>query len=230
MTSPSRRTLLIGGGLVAAGAGAFVATRAGVLSSPDNTALEPVAFSFEDSPQCVLTAFVEEGPFYIDEALVRSDVREGRKGVETKLQMKIVDGATCKALPGAAVDIWHCDAEGGYSAGSERFLRGRQIAGDDGIVGFTTIFPGWYPGRAPHIHVKIYLEKTVVSTTQLFFPNELSREIYANAPYAGRGQPRTTNDNDGILSEAEGANGGWPKMAKTPAGLAGSLTIGVKRA
>lgn len=246
MTSPSRRTLLIGGGIVAAGAGAFVASRGGLFGI-DNSALSPVSYSFEDTPQCLLTAFVEEGPYYVEEALIRSDVREDRQGLATQLHLKVVDGATCEALPGATVDIWHCDAEGNYSAapsfermqrtsdghlqpeGAARFLRGRQIAGNEGIVSFTTIYPGWYPGRTPHIHLKVYLDKTVATTTQLFFPKELSNEIYASGLYAKRGQPETTNSNDGVLANSQGANGGWPKMAKTADGLSGSLTIGVKQ-
>lgn len=250
-SNPSRRTLIIAGGaVVAAGAGAYAISRGAIpgLGSADNSAFEPVSYSFEDSQLCRLTASMTEGPYYVEEALIRSDIREDRAGKQTTLRLKVVEGTTCAALPGAAVDIWHCDGEGNYSAapamGSEartaqghlqpasaaRFLRGRQIADANGFVEFVTIYPGWYPGRTPHIHLKVLIGTREAATTQLFFPKELSNEVYAGGIYSKRGLPSTTNDNDHVLSRAKGADGAWPKVTRAGDGLMGTLTIGVTRA
>ena len=244
--TPSRRALIIGGGaVVAAAAGAYAVSRQ--MGGVDNSPFKPVSYSFEDSDICRLTAAVEEGPFYIEEALIRRDIRDGRAGTETLLRLKIVDDTTCVPISGAAVDIWHCDAEGKYSAapamndaertasghlkpvGDARFLRGRQVADGSGFVEFVTIYPGWYSGRTPHIHVKVYVGERETATTQLFFPKALSKAIFATGAYAKRGQPDTTNDNDGVLHRAQGADGTWPKMTRVGDGLTGTLTIGIVR-
>ncbi len=241
---PSRRTLIIAGaGVVAAGAGALGVVRGG-FGAVDNAGLKPVSYSFEDSNLCLVTAAVEEGPFYVEEALLRSDIREDRAGAVTTLKLKIVDANGCVPLPGAAVDVWHCDAAGNYSAAGNdrtdaghlkpattaRFLRGRQIADGDGFVTFTTIYPGWYPGRAPHIHLKVLVGAREAATTQLFFAKALSNEVYATVPYAARDLPETTNDNDGVLRASNGASGAWPKVSRAGDRLTGTLTIGVARA
>jgi protocatechuate 3,4-dioxygenase beta subunit len=223
------------GGAAMLGAGGYALWRGANASSARGETLAGVSYSFEDSNRCVLTARMTEGPFYVDEALVRRDIRDGREGAELALRLKIVDAATCAALPGAAVDLWHCDAHGDYSATSsanarERFLRGRQIANADGIVEFVTIYPGWYSGRTPHIHMKVLIGARDVATSQLFFPDELSARVYAAAPYAARGPANTRNDADGVLRWARGADGAWPKMAEDGARLSGALTVGVSRA
>jgi protocatechuate 3,4-dioxygenase beta subunit len=234
--TPSRRAVVaVVGGVAAAGAGAYALWRGALTGFGNAAPRKAVSYSFEDSNQCVLTATMTEGPFYVDEALVRRDIRDGREGAELALRLKVVDAATCAVLPGAAVDLWHCDAQGNYSATSsananERFLRGRQVAGADGIVEFVTIYPGWYSGRTPHIHMKVLLGAREVATSQLFFPDELSAKVYAKPPYAGRGPANTTNGEDGVLRWARGADGAWPKMTETRTGLTGTLTVGVARA
>jgi protocatechuate 3,4-dioxygenase beta subunit len=229
---PSRRTLIIAGaGVAAAGVGALAVSRAGF--AIDNASRAAASHSFEDSTLCVVTASFTEGPFYVDDTAVRSDVREDRKGLPTTLKLKVVDANGCVPMPGAAVDVWHCDAAGNYSAsagGAARFLRGRQIADADGFVTFQTIYPGWYPGRAPHIHLKVLIGKREAVTTQLFFAEKLSDAIYAAAPYVARGQAGTTNAQDGVLGWARNANGAWPKMTRRNDGLLGTLTLGVTRA
>lgn len=125
-------------------------------------------------PDCVLTPELAEGPYYIDLDSVRSDIREDRPGAPTSLSITVVDAATCAPVKDAAVDIWHADAAGEYSGfgsagdggrpgggggsptNDKRFLRGTQITGADGVATFLTIYPGWYTGRAVHIHVKVH--------------------------------------------------------------------------
>jgi protocatechuate 3,4-dioxygenase beta subunit len=243
----SRRSLLLGGGaIVAAGAGAYALVRG--LMPVDNSAFRPVSYSFDETGQCVLSATMTEGPYYVDEALVRRDIRDGRAGTEFLLRLKIVDSKTCEAMPGASVDIWHCDAEGNYSAAptlgsqertneghlkpinGDRFLRGRQLANVEGIVEFVTIYPGWYTGRTPHIHMKVLVGEREVATSQMFFAKELSAEVYAAPPYVTKGAADTTNDNDHVLYSARGGDGAWPKVVRDGERLIGTLTVGVARA
>ena len=119
-----------------------------------------------------------EGPYYLDLDLVRRDITEGRPGVPFDLAVKVVDATSCEPLEGAAVDVWHCDAEGAYSGvqgDSGTFLRGVQMTGADGVADFTTIFPGWYTGRAVHVHLKVALAGDDVHTGQLFFDDDDAR-------------------------------------------------------
>ena len=119
-------------------------------------------------------------------------------------------------MPGARVDIWHCDASGVYSgyAGQgddrttdttgETFMRGTQFADDNGIAEFETVYPSWYRGRTTHVHFKVFLDETNILTGQIFFPDALSEYIYLNvAPYNDRSTTRDTlNANDGIAAQS----------------------------
>jgi protocatechuate 3,4-dioxygenase beta subunit len=170
---------------------------------------------------CVLTPEVTQGPFYFDPGLVRADITEGRPGVPIAVRLQVVD-ATCRPQPGARVDIWHCDARGHYSnypgpgevreraasAQRETFLRGTQMADERGLVTFASIYPGWYPGRTPHIHFKVFLDNDTVLTGQLFFPDALSEFIYRNVPpYADRAARRDVlNDGDFLAQRASRAS------------------------
>lgn len=162
---------------------------------------------------CLITPQATQGPYWFDPHLERTDITEGRAGVPLRIALKVLDGATCRPLPNARVDIWHCDAQGTYSgyAGQgptgttegEKFLRGWQATGPDGVASFATVYPGWYRGRTTHIHVKVFLDEegeTNVLTCQLFFPDALSEWIYQSDPTYGRaGEVRDTlNRTDGI--------------------------------
>ena len=95
------------------------------------------------------------------------------------------------------------DGGGGKDAGpGTTFLRGTQTAGDDGIVEFTSIYPGWYRGRAVHVHLRVHRDGRTVVTSQLFFPDELNDTVFANAPYEGN--PDVPNASDGIFGESDG--------------------------
>jgi len=142
-----------------------------------------------------------------------------------------VSSSGCTLLPGAMVDIWQCDAQGIYSGVQDRFadtrgqkwLRGYQITHAQGVAEFTTIYPGWYPGRTVHIHFKIRYQNRDF-TSQLFFDDALSDRILANPPYAKAGT-RTRNANDGIYR-----NGGSQLLLNlTPsgAGYAATFDIGL---
>ena len=88
---------------------------------------------------------------------------------------------------------------GGRATTDTRYLRGAQVTNKDGVAEFTTIYPGWYPGRTTHIHAKVHLDSATVLTTQLFFEDDLSTKVYAGSAYAGRGQRDQFNDSDGIF-------------------------------
>jgi protocatechuate 3,4-dioxygenase beta subunit len=165
---------------------------------------------------CVITSEVTEGPYYFDPALERIDITEGRPGLPTTVRLQVVDG-TCRPISGARVDVWHCDATGlysgyaqpgGISTEGETFMRGTQFAGEDGIVAFETVYPGWYRGRTTHIHFKVFLSDTVALTGQIFFPDDVSESVYAAvAPYNERSEARDTfNDGDRIAQQATEAS------------------------
>jgi protocatechuate 3,4-dioxygenase beta subunit len=167
---------------------------------------------------CVVTPEETEGPYFVDELLYRSDIRTDpadgtvKDGVPLQLTFAVmsVSGGACTPLAGATVDIWHCDALGVYSdvqaqqSVGKKFLRGTQVTDASGIATFTTIYPGWYQGRAVHIHFKVRtdpLAKTgKVLTSQLFFDDALTDTVYTQAPYASRGQRDTPNSRDNIYA------------------------------
>jgi protocatechuate 3,4-dioxygenase beta subunit len=166
---------------------------------------------------CVLTPEATEGPFYFDPKLARSDITEGKPGASLLLTLQIVEANDCAPVPWARVDVWHADGLGLYSGyadqetGStkgETFLRGTQFSATGGEVRFTTIYPGWYPGRTPHIHFKVFVEKHGVFTGQLYFPETITEHVYATAlPYRDRkGKRDTFNADDFIFVRQGGAN------------------------
>jgi protocatechuate 3,4-dioxygenase beta subunit len=184
----------------------------------------------QGTADCVLMPELTEGPYYLDLDLVRRDVTEGRAGVPFDLAVTVVDADTCEPLEGAAVDVWHCDAEGVYSGvqgDTGTFLRGVQVTNADGLASFRTIVPGWYTGRAVHVHLKVALGTDDVHTGQLFFDEATLTDAYASEPYAQRGAPDTSNEADGIYGESGGAT----IVAVTPGEtFRGSVTLGVQRA
>lgn len=198
-----RRELLAGAG--AAGLSAIPIAACGQPRAP---ATSPRLIA---GTACPATPRQTEGPFYFDPRLVRADMTEGRPGVPLALRLQVVDADGCALAERARVDVWHCDAAGAYSGyerertGGETWLRGTQIADQEGIVAFRTVYPGWYQGRAPHIHFKSWLGDGRELTSQLYFPDALSDRIYANAPYAGRGGRPLRNAEDGIFRRLGGA-------------------------
>jgi protocatechuate 3,4-dioxygenase beta subunit len=197
--------------------------------APSTTA--PTATDSQAVADCVLSPELTEGPFYLDLDLVREDITEDRPGLPLELQVNVVDVDACAPIGEAAVDVWHCDAEGVYS-GTEgeatTFLRGIQLTDADGAAHFRTIFPGWYSGRAVHLHVKVHLDSADTYTGQLFFDEDVLEEAYSTEPYFARGKPDTTNATDDIFAES----GGTTIVALTGGadGYSGAVTLGVQPA
>jgi protocatechuate 3,4-dioxygenase beta subunit len=183
-----------------------------------------------------------EGPYYLDLDLVRNDVTEDREGVPLALNLVVVDVNSGAPLEGAAVDIWHCDAEGLYSgfvdasagansgasdlSDSGTFLRGTQITDAAGAATFATIYPGWYQGRTVHIHIKVRANSGDIHTGQLFFDDAFTDEVYATAePYASRNGNRLLNTDDNIFQG--GGDLSTLVVTETAEGYTSSLTMGV---
>ena len=178
---------------------------------------------------CLLTPELTEGPYYLDDQLLRQDITEGTPGTPLTLRIGVTDITTCAPLANAAVDVWHCDAKGYYSgiagnrpgpdadpaviaqAAAQTFLRGVQFTDADGFATFDTIYPGWYQGRTIHIHLLVHVGGAaqndhyqgghIAHTGQLFFEDATSDGVFATAEaYAGRPDDlRTRNADDGIL-------------------------------
>ena len=168
------------------------------------------------TPQsCVLTPEAGEGPFYLDPKLIRGDITSGQSGAPLQLAMQVVRAGDCATLSNARVDVWHADAIGLYSgyekqsgvggisvapAVGKQYLRGTQFTDAQGNVQFRTIFPSWYGGRTPHVHFKVFLGGKEVVASQVFFPDEITKEVFNEwQPYKDHvSKRRTFNDNDPI--------------------------------
>ena len=175
---------------------------------------------------CVLTPETIAGPTWFDAHAVRSDIREGRPGTALDLAFRVEHAGSCTPVPDAVVDLWQCDAQGVYSgfahaapgqgggAGGadeygdkesaattqERFLRGTQVTDAGGVVEFATVYPGWYPTRTAHLHLKVHLDGKTVLTGQLFFDDAITDGVYAADPYAQHPGRDTRNDRDHFFS------------------------------
>jgi protocatechuate 3,4-dioxygenase beta subunit len=204
------------------GAGSDAAPTSTEASTPTGTS--PV------NPDCVLAPELTEGPYYLDLDKVRRDITEGRPGIKLDLAVNVVEADACEPIKDAAVDVWHCDAGGEYSGvegNAGTFLRGIQMTDANGRAEFRTIYPGWYPGRAVHIHVKVHLGASETYTGQLFFDAAVTQAVYEASPYNARPGPDVTNEADGIF----GGSGGVTILAVRPGDpYRGEVTLGVARA
>jgi protocatechuate 3,4-dioxygenase beta subunit len=186
---------------------------------------------------CLVDAETTNGPYPADgtntapggtsnilaeSGVIRSDIRASfgtstgtAEGITLTVTLKLADfGKDCAALPGATIYIWHCTQDGLYSLYTlpeENFLRGVQVAGDDGMVTFTTVFPGCYRGRWPHIHFEVYRDqasatdhKNALLTSQLALPQDVCELVYATAGYteSPRNLAELTLTTDNVFSRA----------------------------
>ncbi len=203
----SRRALLLAAG--SAGAAAVLAAGCAAPSTPRGAPAQPSASpppppspapttaATATAPACVLAVQAGAGPYYLDAALIRSDITQGRDGVPLRLDLTVVRVPDhCRPLPAAAVEVWHADADGNYSTAQTTFLRGTQTTDHTGRCVFHTIVPGWYAGLAPHIHFKVRPDPHTETTSQFFFPENLLTQIYSRPPYTRRTAPPHPNTRD----------------------------------
>jgi protocatechuate 3,4-dioxygenase beta subunit len=212
-TSTRRKVLgFLGGTMVVSLLGCL--KRKSAAENPANSSIPAVAAS----STCAVRPEQTEGPYFVNERLNRADIRSDssdgsiRQGMPLRLvfQVSQITDQSCLPLSGAIVDVWHCDAEGiysdvidrGFNTIGKKFLRGYQMTDGKGMAEFITIYPGWYPGRAIHIHFKIRTTPSLPEgqefTSQLYFDDALSDRVHAQAPYRKEGK-RRLNREDGIF-------------------------------
>ena len=186
-----------------------------ISSSTNKTcSLPPSLIKIKGTPQQT------EGPYFVEGMPKRSDIRSDpsdglvQQGIPLRLILHVydVDNGSCIPLNGSRVDIWHANSQGVYSSVNDqsttgkKFLRGYQVTDDNGTVRFVTIYPGWYQGRAIHIHVKVHtiegLEKTLEWTSQFYFNNSINAQVHTQPPYSNHGPPDMPNEQDGIYTGA----------------------------
>jgi protocatechuate 3,4-dioxygenase beta subunit len=181
---------------------------------------------------CIVSPAETKGPFPIKtpSQLVLENIKSDRIGVALLINLTIENTSNnCAPLEGVLVDVWHCDKDGNYSeyGGTSmqqtnyttvHFLRGRQTTNARGEVSFISIFPGWYQGRAPHVHVEVLTASgTSLLVTQIAFPENVSSEVYSSTNYVAHGQADTSNTKDNVFSDS---------LADELATLTGNLTDG----
>lgn len=194
------------------GIGAFVAIPAitGSCSADKND--DP---NIEETGECSVSPTETKGPFPIKtpSELVQANIVSDRSGVAMIVTLTVQEkNNDCLPMHGVYVDIWHCDADGDYSeyGGTQmqstnytdvHFLRGRQLTDSNGKVSFITIYPGWYQGRAPHIHVEVLdASEGSLLITQIAFPETVSSSVYTSSLYNGVAD--TSNDTDNVFSDS----------------------------
>ena len=241
----TRRTALrlLGGGVLLTLAGC---------SGNDEPTARATASGATSSGDCATIPGETAGPFpgdgsngpnlLTESGVVRSDIRQSigsangtAQGIPVTLTLTVVDAANgCRPYEGAAVYLWHCDRDGGYSmyspaVASENYLRGVQAADGSGELTFTTILPGAYPGRYPHAHFEVYESlaaatrgSNAVATSQLAVPAEVCEEAYGTSGYgASAGTfPRTPLARDGVF-----AHGAAAQLARATGSASGGYAL-----
>ncbi|MGI5459985.1 intradiol ring-cleavage dioxygenase [Streptomyces sp. CA-249302] len=251
----NRRRVIAAGGAVAAVAGLGLAATA--TAAPETKAVESRSrtsvsgSSITSSSVCTLTAEVTEGPYSLEGALVREDIREDKEGVEVQFTFTVVDQDNdCAPLADALVELWHCDALGEYSGfvggnghteeDDGTFLRGGQMTDSNGQVSLVSIWPGHYTGRCVHIHMRVHTDVTltddsytggeIIHTGQLFFDPDINAEVQVLSPYSDNTTQETQLDDDGIY-DGGGASSGLLTLtalgSSVSDGYTATLTVGV---
>ena len=176
--------------------------------------LTPSSTTLHGTPQQI------EGPYFVDGMPNRSDITSDtsngsvEQGIPLRLLIHVygVNDGSCVPLKGAKLDIWHANSQGIYSGVKDmgttdsNFLRGYQVTDNNGTVEFTTIYPGWYEGRAIHIHDKVRIfngqEKALEWTAQLYLNNSINEQVHEQTPYNSHGPVQTINEEDMIYTGA----------------------------
>jgi protocatechuate 3,4-dioxygenase beta subunit len=188
------------------------------------------------SGACAVTPTETLGPYPSLTNFVRSDIREGKSGLPLALTITIVNSNnSCSPVANAAVDIWQCDAQGnyseysqpGYNGTGQTFLRGIQTTDASGRVTFTTVFPGWYQGRATHIHVEVKVNNSVVKVTQIAFEESVIAAVYATGVYAAKGRNPTSNASDMVFADSLSSETATITGGDATSGYSAAFTVGV---
>jgi protocatechuate 3,4-dioxygenase beta subunit len=209
---PSKKDLTRREALGLLGAAAGAGMLSGACGGDSPTSPSPTTTpTTATSAACAVTPSETVGPYPSLVDLFRSDIREGKGGLPVTLTITVVNSSNaCAPVANANVEIWQCDADGhysqyaqqGYDGRTQTFLRGIQTTDGSGRVTFTTVYPGWYQGRATHIHVEVTINGQSVKVTQIAFPDSTNAAVYATGAYAARGNNPTTNARDGIFADS----------------------------
>ncbi len=208
-----------------------------VLGCSNDTGLSPTTSSATGATTpgtnatCAITPTETIGPFPSLTDIFRSDIREGKAGTTLRLTVVVVNaGSACAPVANANVEIWQCDSTGNYSEYGtqtrETYLRGIQTTDGNGQAAFVTIYPGWYQGRATHIHVEVTMNGRSVKATQIAFAEDVNRAVYATGVYASRGSNPTSNMADGIFSDSLASELVTPTGDPT-SGFAATFQVGI---
>lgn len=179
----------------------------------------PASSSSSSSASCLISDAEEVGPFPLytkrDTSIQHVDITEGKTGIPLALAIQIKNvNANCAALPNVQVVIWHCDKDGYYSGytnsgylgnqdnSTKTFCRGMGTTDAQGIVRFKTIYPGWYQGRATHIHAQIYVDGNLKLSTQFAFPEDINAWVHDSSLYKAHGQNPTKNTTDNVFRDS----------------------------
>ena len=227
MKKVGRREVL--GAMGAAGA-ALAFGCGGSPTSPDSTPSNTTTTGSTNAA-CAVTPSETAGPYPSLVDLYRSDIREGKTGTVLTITVKVVNvNAGCAAVAAADVEVWHCDSAGNYSEygtqTTQNYLRGIQTTNSSGEVTFTTIYPGWYQGRATHIHLEVKTTGVSRKITQIAFPESTNATVYRTGVYASRGSNPTSNLSDGIFADSLSAELVTPSGDPT-SGFAASCQVAV---
>jgi len=211
---------------------ASLATATKILESCSKNDNDDNGTDTSSDESCAVSPAETKGPFPIKtpSQLVLENIKSDRIGVALLINLTIENQSKeCSPLEGVLVDVWHCDKDGNYSeyGGTSmqqtdyttvHFLRGRQTSDANGKVSFISIFPGWYQGRAPHIHVEVLTASgSSLLVTQIAFPETITSEVYSSTNYAAHGQADTSNTRDNVFSDS---------LSDELATLTGNLTDG----
>ena len=226
------------------GAAATLVGCGGGSSSSATSAATSSSGGTSGSTSCVLTPQETAGPYplFSDVAsastYMREDITEGKTGVPLQLLLTFVNANdSCAPITDALIYAWHCDKDGVYSGYSqpggntlgETFCRGVQMTDSTGLVRFTTIYPGWYSGRITHVHFRAYLGNSLQATSQLAFPQDITKAVYASSLYGARGQNTsiTSFSADNVFSDGEQYQRCTLTQNASTGGYDAALTVGI---
>ncbi|SDP98818.1 Protocatechuate 3,4-dioxygenase beta subunit [Mucilaginibacter sp. OK268] len=213
-----------------------------------STQTETTTTTSTNGTTCTTSPTETEGPYpyvggEITNPLNRADVTGGQTGVPLTVTFLVVNvNDNCNVVTGARVDIWHCNKDGYYSGyanqpgllGSksyvgETWLRGYLLTDASGIAKFTTIYPGWYGGRATHIHMEVFVNSVLKKVSQLTFSETISDAVHVSTLYAAHGVNPIRNASDSVFGDSA-TDLALETLALTgsvSAGYSGTFTIGV---
>ena len=194
-------------GVMGAAGAALAFGCGGSPTSPDTSTSTSTTTTGSTNAACAVTPTETAGPYPSLTDIFRSDIRDGKTGTLLALTVKVVNvTAACAAVANANVEVWHCDSAGNYSEygtqTAQTYLRGIQTTNSNGEVTFTTIYPGWYQGRATHIHLEVTINGVSRKVTQIAFPESVNNTVYRSGVYASRGSNPTSNLSDGIFADS----------------------------